>query len=433
MGLLHAHFLEQAGWHVALLGRPRNRYEENTAAPGVHGANTSSITCGVIPLGRSQPVPLKAQSVTLQEAKHFLRQDQNHNHGHGPNKATQTHVHVAAGVNKTESQHPLRCILCAVKAYDIKNALAPVLEVLGTTQAKVGVDAVVLLHNGLMDPEASTFLDHNSHKVTTMISTNGSTLLSVNERLHQSQSLSYIAKHMGLGSTLLFPHHSHEDDNNDNAGRNNNNNNIALANALHTFQQAMPGTARVVTASEGQCEQYLKLSMNAAINGLLARQALRKWGAASSNKQQTDTQTQTTTTHIPIIIPRLTNGALEPELQLAKNIARLVSWRALGAHPGNTYLQTAVSNDEAATRTEAVYLATSNNICSTVSDLLARRRSERSALLDTAMNEWPQLQFPKGYPSISGYTTMNEHDWNEAASALEEINHLLTMWDGQQL
>ena len=328
MGLLHGHFLEKAGWRVACLDRPGSAQNQR---------------CGVIPLGEHTPRVLQAKSIIMDNVQTFWKEAN------------------------------LKCILSAVKAHDIHEALKPVIMLTASSPP----NAVVLLHNGLTDANTSNFVKSFIPQAATMISTNGSTLL------HNYLECDIVAKHMGLGSTILFPNHSNPTND--------------LTKILEALSKAFPGDSQVQSHLEGKCEQILKLAINISINGLSARKALKNWSH-----------------NCPTVITPLKNQELYSELDLARSIARLILLRALAAYPDNPTLQLAVDNDEAANRTCAVISATSQNICSTISDLMNGRRTERSALLDTVMYVWPQ--------------DVDSADIN-ATQALMEINDALLEWD----
>ncbi len=162
----------------------------------------------------------------------------------------------------------------------------------------------------------------------------------------------------------------------------------------------------LVTTEQGLLEQYLKLSVNVAINGLLARLALRDWYSSNGT----------------LPVRRIRNKEVLPELPLAQSIARLTLHCAasIKRNKNNHLLQKAIANDEAAGRVESTIFKVLDNVCSTVVDICNGRITEREALFGMLLEELPQI--PVGKERLST-------DFHDASLALQEINHMLTSWD----
>jgi hypothetical protein len=171
-----------------------------------------------------------------------------------------------------------------------------------------------------------------------------------------------------------------------------------IRSTLVPFVDTLPKVSSIIL--------LLKLSVNVAINGLLARVALRDWYSS----------------HGTLPVRRITNKEVLPELPLAQSIARLTLHCAasIKKNENNYLLQKAVKNDEAARRVESTIFKVLDNVCSTVVDIGNGRVTEREALFSMLLEELPQL--PEAKESVSIHL-------HEASLALQEINDMLASWD----
>ena len=357
MGLLHAKYLEDAGHPVALYSPHDLHRREN-----LYGVKKNQ-----------KLETLQAKCVDEDEAKQFL---------HGDNKL-------------------LSCIFVAVKVHHIQSALMPMADSIPN------VSSVLLLHNGLLDSVTRDFLDELApFSRATMVTSRGSTLISRDET---PPMFAKVAQEMGTGSAFVFPR-----TNSLTAEARTVLRTVACDPSLPSVRPVAFPECTLLTAQQGQVEQYLKLAVNIAINGLLARLLLRDW---SNSKTVIPTR-------------RLQNIEILPELPLAQSIARLVLLRAAASPPNrnNSDLQKAVDSDEAAKRVAQTMQNVKDNVCSTVADICSGRRTERTGLFNTLTEEWNHV--PKEMDQTNEMTNkMGEATLQEASIALEEINNLLTLWD----
>jgi ketopantoate reductase len=352
MGLLHAKYLEDAGHPVALYN-PHELLHPDFSCYGVKKYQEKDIQM------------LKAKSLDVEGAKQFLQKNGNTS---------------------------LTGVFVAVKAHHIRSTLVPFVDTLPK------VSSIILLHNGLLDRPTDDFLDQVvPNSAATMISSLGSMLLSHNER---PPVFARVSCEMGPGPSFVFPRSSVTDEA------------MIILRAVAKDLLISPSklvafpNCTLVTTEQGQLEQYLKLSVNVAINGLLARVALRDWYSS----------------HGTLPVRRITNKEVLPELPLAQSIARLTLHCAasIKKNENNYLLQKAVKNDEAARRVESTIFKVLDNVCSTVVDICNGRVTEREALFSMLLEELPQL--PEAKESVSIHL-------HEASLALQEINDMLASWD----
>lgn len=352
MGLLHTKYLEDSGHPVAIYS-PYVLQHHDSSCYGVKTVQDKDIQL------------IKARSCDIEGAKNFLLKNDD--------------IHLSG-------------VFVAVKAHQIQSALTPFVDTLPL------VSSVILLHNGLLDHPTNDFLDKLvPHSAATMISSRGSTLLTLDEL---PSAFARVSCEMGSGPSFVFPRATLTDD--------------AMA-VLRTMAKDahLPSSQPVafpqctlITKEQGKLEQYLKLSVNVAINGLLARLALRDWYFSNGS----------------LPVRRIKNKEVLPELPLAQSIARLTFLCAASAvnDENNYLLQKAIKNDEAARRVETTILKVMDNVCSTVADICSGQNTEREALLSMLLEELPRLQEAQKSVSVS---------FHEAFMAIEEISNMLTSWD----
>lgn len=352
MGLLHAKYLEDAGHPISLFN-PHELTQPDFSCYGVKKYQDRDIQV------------LLAKSLDVEDAKQFLQKNSDGN---------------------------LTGVFVAVKAHHVRTSLATFVDVLPK------VSSIILLHNGLLDRKTDDFLDEVvPNSVATMISSRGSMLLSHDE---SPPGFARVSCEMGPGPSFVFPRSCVTDEAMTILR--------AVAKDLHTLPSqpvAFPNCT-LVTTEQGLLEQYLKLSVNVAINGLLARLALRDWYSSNGT----------------LPVRRIRNKEVLPELPLAQSIARLTLHCAasIKKNKNNHLLQKAIASDEAAGRVESTIFKVLDNVCSTVVDICNGRITEREALFGMLLEELPQI--PVGKESLST-------DFHDASLALQEINHMLTSWD----
>jgi hypothetical protein len=239
---------------------------------------------------------------------------------------------------------------------------------------------VVILHNGLLDATTESFLDANLPEAMEMVTSNGATLLTPGE-LAKHEGYNVICHATGPGASFVFPRKAAADSD-------------TVTTCVPDFVSAIPG-CRYLGNSAGQLEQFLKLSVNIALNGTLAHKCLAP--RHSSEVAQ------------PV---RVVNHEMQADLPLAMKVAELVLLRASLVYPENNSLLKAVEEGTAAERTEKTLALVPNNTCSTVVDVMSGRRTERSALLDAVLS-WP----------------LHPDEGAEAAKFLGEIDESLRDWD----
>jgi len=352
---------------------------------------------------------------------------------------------------KTTYQQKLlyqRIILVAVKQYDIIRALTP-LKIHGILNCKQQRSPVhiILLHNGLRDKQTEKWLDqtfliddyiasnntldHSFHVkartkrskerqrvvIMNMVTSAGGTLLTKKEIENKGIHDCYdcVVRATGRGNAFIFPRYPNEDTN---------------FNALSLLARMIP-QCKVLSYEDGRCEQILKLAVNVALNGTLAKMALRDWylhhmKQISASKHDHITKCEKWDGNIESkkrtsakLVRRVVNQEMMDKLPLAKAIARLVLKSACKAEPFVKSLQKANEADEAFHRTEITLHQVPQNCCSTVVDICSLRRTEGSALLHTVVHEWAQ-HFDNDDDDPFVHSVVQE---------LKSIESMLSTWD----
>ena len=460
MGILHASFLEKAGFDVALVDRPDAVTHLPCGVIHLDGnENISNDDTGNDEAGmrRSTEIEkLDAPCLTINQAINFLT------------------------MTNSETDHiTFTVILVTVKAHQVQKALTPFLKVLQN------VSSVILLHNGLQNRSTVSFLlDHESREdseddykrrdrlFATMVSCRGSTLLVKEEK---PEKYADIARATGHGSAFIFRMVSgsvredgktmdngckqKEFDEEDKCITSTSDNFLTSVNAV---KAAIPECA-VLDPYTGRCEQIIKLAINVSLNGLLARKCLEKWYQHFKLHQLQNysySNFMVSTSIRPGDIPdqyalsltrRIVNKEIISELPLARSIARLVLQKAHRAEPANHQIYDAVLKDEAAQRTHDTLHKVPENVCSTVVDIMNMRMTERDALFEMLMNDWSfkmddligedDIKFcaadvgrasdscVDNLPSGSACTAIPTPSREEALKALEEIDCMLKVWN----
>lgn len=336
-----------------------------------------------------------------------------------------------------------RGVLSCVKVYDIQKAFEPL-----QNEIQKYVSIIILLHNGLRYLETDTYLsstfltNHNNYiPLYNMVTCAGGTLLTKNELeiIHERFGVNYltVVRATGPGPAFIYPV----------SQTNNDSDIIELENSsLVNVAVAMIPNCKLLSSNEGHCEQIMKLCINVALNGLLARRALKDWYKEyiiSIEQQNNDTTSIKNISEkrldpSPQLVHRVINYEIENEISLACAIARLVSKRACLAEPTNLLLQTANNEDHAAIRTHETFTKVPNNVCSTVVDICAHRKTESEALFH-AVQEWPRLvdeasndDNDNGISCLECVceSCLKGNPCTRAASlALDELTTMLKAWD----